>query len=76
MSWTQSDRLSKVVIRSISTFSVFEHAFSREEIKMHLFKAIITLNFSICYSFQSLDDLENFYKSDPVFDPLGLSGKI
>ena len=47
---------------------------------MHLFEAIIALNFSICYGFQSLDDLENFYKSDPVFDPnpnpFGLPGKI
>ena len=42
--------------------------------KMHLFEAMIALNISICYSFQSLDDLENFYKSDPVFDPFGLPG--
>ena len=43
---------------------------------MHLFEAIIALNFSICYGFQSLDDLENFYKNDPVFDPFGLPNKI
>ena len=43
--------------------------------KMIIFQTVLVLiNCYTCDAFKSLDDLENFYKTDPVFDPFGASG--
>ena len=35
---------------------------------------LVLINCSTCDAFQSLDDLEKFYKTGPAFDPFGISG--
>ena len=47
----------------------------KSKVKMIIFQTVLVLiNCYTCDAFQSLDDLENFYKTDPVFDPFGASG--
>lgn len=43
--------------------------------KMNILQIVLVLiNCSTCDAFQSLDDLEKFYKTGPAFDPFGISG--
>ena len=44
---------------------------------MNTFQTIlVVINFSTCDAFNSLNDLENFYKTAPVFDPFGATGEL
>ena len=44
---------------------------------MNIFQTVlVVINFSTCDAFHSLNDLENFYKTAPVFDPFGATGEL
>ena len=44
---------------------------------MNIFQTIlVVINFSTYDAFHSLNDLENFYKTAPAFDPFGATGDL
>ena len=54
---------------------IFRFQYTQNKDKMSIFQTVLVLiNCFTCNAFQNLDDLEKFYKTDPVFDPFGASG--
>ena len=44
---------------------------------MNTFQTILVVfNLSTCDAFNSLNDLETFYKTAPAFDPFGVTGEL